>query len=100
VRSNSILGKLVLLILLLDRDPARWNMDAKTVERRRGLFWEVFSSDMFHVRSPAIIVLIRRSDYPLRAWHLAVHHLSACLMSIVHCQRTMVTRISYVRWIG
>lgn len=31
-------------------------MDAKTVERRRWLFWELFSSDTFYVRDlyPAI----------------------------------------------
>jgi hypothetical protein len=32
-----------------DRDSARWNMDAKTVERRRSLFWEIFSTELFYV---------------------------------------------------
>ncbi|KAF7981381.1 hypothetical protein HWV62_33865 [Athelia sp. TMB] len=41
-----------------DRDPAQWNMDEKTAERRRALFWEIYSADMFHSlslgRPPAI----------------------------------------------
>jgi hypothetical protein len=35
----------------LDRDSARWNLDPKTVQRRRSLFWELFSKDLFCVRS-------------------------------------------------
>jgi hypothetical protein len=33
-----------------DRDPARWNMEPKIVERRRSLFWEIFAADHFQVR--------------------------------------------------
>ncbi|KZP10249.1 hypothetical protein FIBSPDRAFT_838684 [Athelia psychrophila] len=29
------------------RDPARWNMDEKTANRRRRLFWEIYATDMF-----------------------------------------------------
>lgn len=32
----------------MHRDPARWNMDATTAERRRILFWELYQADMFH----------------------------------------------------
>jgi hypothetical protein len=32
-----------------DRDSARWNMDPITVQKRRNLFWEVFSADVSHV---------------------------------------------------
>ncbi|KAL0072282.1 hypothetical protein AAF712_000044 [Marasmius tenuissimus] len=32
----------------LHRDPARWNMDPRTVQRRRALWWEVFSADVSH----------------------------------------------------
>ncbi|KZP26777.1 hypothetical protein FIBSPDRAFT_781546, partial [Athelia psychrophila] len=31
-----------------NRDPARWNMDATMAERRRTLFWEIYSADVFH----------------------------------------------------
>lgn len=34
----------------LHRDSARWKMDAKTVNKIRNLWWEVFSADMSHVR--------------------------------------------------
>ncbi|KIY71236.1 hypothetical protein CYLTODRAFT_140102 [Cylindrobasidium torrendii FP15055 ss-10] len=42
------LGTKLAQSLGLHRDSARWNMDAKTVERRRGLFYEIFSSDLFY----------------------------------------------------
>ncbi|KAJ3512326.1 hypothetical protein NLJ89_g3583 [Agrocybe chaxingu] len=32
----------------LHRDSARWHMDNKTVQKRRNLFWEIFSSDLSH----------------------------------------------------
>ncbi|KAJ7904419.1 hypothetical protein B0H14DRAFT_3079297 [Mycena olivaceomarginata] len=38
---------LLLAELSLDRDSARWNMDPKTVNRRRFLFWELFSAELF-----------------------------------------------------
>ncbi|KAF7981391.1 hypothetical protein HWV62_33885 [Athelia sp. TMB] len=42
----------------VDRDPGQWNMDEKTAEWRRALFWELYSADMFHSfslgRPPAI----------------------------------------------
>ncbi|KZP26863.1 hypothetical protein FIBSPDRAFT_731858, partial [Athelia psychrophila] len=30
-----------------NRDPARWNMDEKTANKRRRLFWEIYSADIF-----------------------------------------------------
>ncbi len=33
-----------------DRDSSRWNMDSKTIQRRRLLFYEIFSSDVLNVR--------------------------------------------------
>ncbi|KII94752.1 hypothetical protein PLICRDRAFT_96595 [Plicaturopsis crispa FD-325 SS-3] len=32
----------------VDRDSARWNLDHKTVQRRRTLFWEIFSTETFY----------------------------------------------------
>ncbi|KAH8830763.1 fungal-specific transcription factor domain-containing protein [Flagelloscypha sp. PMI_526] len=32
----------------LHRDSARWNMDPLVIERRRHLFWELFSNEMFY----------------------------------------------------
>lgn len=32
----------------LHRDPSRFNMSPKVVQRRRTLFWEIFSADLFH----------------------------------------------------
>ncbi|KZP26800.1 hypothetical protein FIBSPDRAFT_1003224 [Athelia psychrophila] len=32
----------------VNRDPARWNIDARMVERRRALFWEIYSFDVLH----------------------------------------------------
>ena len=71
-------------------------MDPKTVERRRSLFWEVFSGDMFHVRSRVIVTLTSASDYPSRVSQLAVHHLSVHPMSIVNFRKTMVMKIIHV----
>ncbi|KZP26816.1 hypothetical protein FIBSPDRAFT_887019 [Athelia psychrophila] len=31
----------------MHRDPARWNMDEKTANKRRRLFWEMYSIDIF-----------------------------------------------------
>lgn len=36
-------------ILCIDRDPTRFNMSPKVVQRRRTLFWEIFGADLFHV---------------------------------------------------
>jgi len=36
----------------IDRDCSRWNFDSKTVDRRRALFWELFSGEQFYVSSP------------------------------------------------
>lgn len=33
----------------LHRDCARWNLDAKTVDRRRHLFWDLHTSEVFYV---------------------------------------------------
>ncbi|KZP32860.1 hypothetical protein FIBSPDRAFT_924875 [Athelia psychrophila] len=32
----------------MHRDPARWDLDVKTAERRRLLFWELYTADLFH----------------------------------------------------
>lgn len=37
------------LISTIDRDPARFNLSPKAIQRRRTLFWEIFSADLFHV---------------------------------------------------
>ncbi|TFK76007.1 hypothetical protein BDN72DRAFT_756432 [Pluteus cervinus] len=50
------------------RDSARWNLDAKIVERRRKLFWEVFSVDTFYSlalgRPPCIRVSYIDCQFP------------------------------------
>ncbi|KAF8894235.1 fungal-specific transcription factor domain-containing protein [Gymnopilus junonius] len=51
------------------RDSARWNMDPKTVQRRRNLFWEVFSADVSHSlalgRPPAIHLSYVDCEFPI-----------------------------------
>ncbi|KAF5316353.1 hypothetical protein D9619_006856 [Psilocybe cf. subviscida] len=53
----------------LHRDSARWRMDNKTVQRRRNLFWEVFSADVSHSlalgRPPAIHLSYVDCEYPI-----------------------------------
>ncbi|KAF9524395.1 fungal-specific transcription factor domain-containing protein [Crepidotus variabilis] len=52
----------------LHRDSARWQMDPRTVQRRRNLFWEVFSSDVSHSlalgRPPAIHLSYVDCEFP------------------------------------
>ncbi|KAJ7657379.1 fungal-specific transcription factor domain-containing protein [Mycena polygramma] len=52
----------------LHRDSARWNMDHKTVQSRRTLFWEVFSADVSHSlalgRPPAIDLSYVDCEFP------------------------------------
>ncbi|KAJ7187840.1 hypothetical protein C8R46DRAFT_879113 [Mycena filopes] len=54
----------------LDRDSARWYMDATTVQKRRSatLFWEVFTADLSHClamgRPPAIHLAYVDCEYP------------------------------------
>ncbi|KIM39486.1 hypothetical protein M413DRAFT_446984 [Hebeloma cylindrosporum] len=53
----------------LHRDSARWHMDPKTVQKRRNLFWEVFSADVSHSlalgRPPAIHLSYVDCEFPL-----------------------------------
>ena len=35
----------------IDRDSAAWKLSDKAVQRRRNLFWELFSLEMIHVRN-------------------------------------------------
>ncbi|KAJ6573486.1 hypothetical protein DFH09DRAFT_916018 [Mycena vulgaris] len=50
------------------RDSARWHMDPKTVQKRRSLFWDVFSADVSHSlalgRPPAIHLSYVDCEYP------------------------------------
>ncbi|TFK24536.1 hypothetical protein FA15DRAFT_704519 [Coprinopsis marcescibilis] len=52
----------------LHRDSARWNLDAKTVQKRRNIFWEVFASDVSHSlalgRPPAIHLSYVDCEFP------------------------------------
>lgn len=34
-----------------DRDPSRFDLDAKTMQRRRTLFWEIFAAENLYVSS-------------------------------------------------
>ncbi|KAF9460589.1 hypothetical protein BDZ94DRAFT_1299782 [Collybia nuda] len=53
----------------LHRDSARWHMDPKTVQKRRTLFWEVFSADVSHSlalgRPPAIQLSYVDCEFPI-----------------------------------
>ncbi|KAF7985873.1 hypothetical protein HWV62_43740 [Athelia sp. TMB] len=55
------LGCLVAQSIGMHRDPARWNMDVETAQRRRTLFWEVYAANMMHSlalgRPPSISLL-------------------------------------------
>ncbi|KAK0230819.1 hypothetical protein IW262DRAFT_1261635 [Armillaria fumosa] len=54
---------------ITDRDSARWKMDAKTVQRRRSLFYEIFCADLFHSialgRPPSIRLSYVDCEYPI-----------------------------------
>ncbi|KAF5372365.1 hypothetical protein D9615_009254 [Tricholomella constricta] len=53
----------------LHRDSARWNMDATTVQKRRTLFWEVFTADVSHSlalgRPPAMHLSYVDCEFPI-----------------------------------
>ncbi|KAF9469100.1 fungal-specific transcription factor domain-containing protein [Collybia nuda] len=53
----------------LHRDSARFNMDPQTVQRRRGLFWELFSAELFHSlaigRPPSIRLSYIDCEFPI-----------------------------------
>lgn len=63
------LGAKLAQSLGLHRDSARWNMDSKTVERRRGLFWELFSGEQFYNlalgRPPSVRLSYIDCEFPL-----------------------------------
>ncbi|KAH7922442.1 hypothetical protein BV22DRAFT_1037465 [Leucogyrophana mollusca] len=52
----------------LHRDPARFGMSPKVVQRRRTLFWEIFSADLFHSlalgRPPSIRLSYTDCEFP------------------------------------
>ncbi|TEB30149.1 hypothetical protein FA13DRAFT_1733962 [Coprinellus micaceus] len=52
----------------LHRDCARWNFDSKTVQRRRSLFWEMFSAEQFYSlalgRPPSIRLSYIDCEFP------------------------------------
>ncbi|KAJ7689582.1 fungal-specific transcription factor domain-containing protein [Mycena rosella] len=52
----------------LHRDSARWHMDPKTVQKRRTLFWDVFTADVSHSlalgRPPVIHLSYVDCEYP------------------------------------
>ncbi|EGN96944.1 hypothetical protein SERLA73DRAFT_185195 [Serpula lacrymans var. lacrymans S7.3] len=52
----------------LHRDGTRWNLDSRTVHRRRNLFWEVFSADVSHSlalgRPPSIHLSYVDCEFP------------------------------------
>ncbi|KAI3603896.1 hypothetical protein WG66_004471 [Moniliophthora roreri] len=51
------------------RDPARWGMDPRTVQKRRALWWEVFSADVSHSlalgRPPSVHLSFTDVEFPL-----------------------------------
>ncbi|KAJ7228762.1 fungal-specific transcription factor domain-containing protein [Mycena pura] len=62
------LGSKLAQSLGLHRDSARWNMDPKTVNRRRFLFWELFSIELFQCialgRPPSIRLSYVDCEFP------------------------------------
>ncbi|KAJ7507700.1 fungal-specific transcription factor domain-containing protein [Mycena galericulata] len=62
------LGSKLAQSLGLHRDSARWNMDPKTVNRRRALFWELFSAELFQSvglgRPPSIRLSYVDCEFP------------------------------------
>ncbi|KAH7887837.1 fungal-specific transcription factor domain-containing protein [Phlebopus sp. FC_14] len=52
----------------LHRDPARFNLPPKTIQRRRTLFWEIFSADLFHSmalgRPPSVSLSYVDCEFP------------------------------------
>ncbi|KAG6378829.1 fungal-specific transcription factor domain-containing protein [Boletus reticuloceps] len=52
----------------LHRDPARFNMNPKAIQRRRSLFWELLTADMFHSmtlgRPPSISLSYVDCEFP------------------------------------
>ncbi|KAJ7283756.1 fungal-specific transcription factor domain-containing protein [Mycena rebaudengoi] len=62
------LGSKLAQSLGLHRDSARWNMDPKTVNRRRSLFWEMFSAELFQSiamgRPPSIRLSYIDCEFP------------------------------------
>ncbi|KAG9219101.1 hypothetical protein CCMSSC00406_0001511 [Pleurotus cornucopiae] len=52
----------------LHRDSARWKLEAKTIQRRRVLWWEVFAMDLFHSlamgRPPSIRTSYMDCEFP------------------------------------
>ncbi|KAJ7744540.1 fungal-specific transcription factor domain-containing protein [Mycena maculata] len=62
------LGSKLAQSLGLHRDSARWNMDPKTVNRRRSLFWELFSAEHFQSialgRPPSIRLSYVDCEFP------------------------------------
>uniref|UniRef100_A0A8H8CL84 Xylanolytic transcriptional activator regulatory domain-containing protein n=1 Tax=Psilocybe cubensis TaxID=181762 RepID=A0A8H8CL84_PSICU len=52
----------------LHRDSSRWQMDPKIVQRRRGLFWELFSHELFYSfalgRPPSIRLSYVDCEFP------------------------------------
>ncbi|KAJ6538585.1 fungal-specific transcription factor domain-containing protein [Mycena sp. CBHHK59/15] len=63
------LGSKLAQSLGLHRDSARWNMDPKTVNRRRSLFWELFSAELFQSialgRPPSIRLSYVDCEFPV-----------------------------------
>ncbi|KAF8631575.1 hypothetical protein AX15_002326 [Amanita polypyramis BW_CC] len=62
------LGAKLAQSLGLHRDSARWNMDAKTVERRRALFWEMYTTELIYClalgRPPSIRLSYVDCEFP------------------------------------
>ncbi|KAG7449259.1 uncharacterized protein BT62DRAFT_1053666 [Guyanagaster necrorhizus] len=62
------LGAKLAQMKITDRDSARWKMDAKTVQRRRSLFYEIFCADLFNSialgRPPSIRLSYVDCEYP------------------------------------
>ncbi|OBZ73747.1 putative transcriptional regulatory protein C1F7.11c [Grifola frondosa] len=55
---NSEYVNIIHVYLSVDRDSTQWNLDDKLVQRRRNLFWEIFTIEMIHCmclgRPPAL----------------------------------------------
>lgn len=62
---SSNIWNIVLSGHISDRDPARWKLDPRMVQRRRRVFWELLGHDQWKVVILAFMIVIYSSYYYL-----------------------------------
>ena len=71
----------------LDRDSAQWKLGDKQVQRRRNLFWELFTLETIHVSWISTEEACSHSNTS-QSMSLAVHRPSHSVTLTANCQRT------------